>query len=59
MPGLVKFSVSDDGGAYYLDTTRMDAEGECPVVRLDRANHKVVAASNFIEFFHELAAGRI
>jgi SMI1/KNR4 family protein SUKH-1 len=57
-PGLVKFAMDDDGGAYYLDTTHMDAEGECPVVRLDRANRKLVAASNFIEFFHALAAGR-
>jgi len=57
-PGLVKFAMNDDGGAYYLDTTRRDAEGECPVVRLDPAHRKVVAASNFIEFFHGLAPVR-
>ena len=58
-PGLVKFTVGYDGAGYYLDTTRPDADGECPVVRMDRGRHKITVAANFIDFFHQMAAGRV
>jgi len=57
LPGLVKFTLGDDGLGYYLDTTRMDAAGECPVVRVHRGTEKVTIASTFLDFFQQLAAG--
>jgi hypothetical protein len=44
--------VSDDGGDYtfYLDTTRADSQGECPVIVLGPGADSVVVAEDFFDF---------
>lgn len=44
--------ISDDGGDYtfYLDTSRPDAQGECPVVVLGPGVDSLVVADDFVEF---------
>ncbi|MEW4566641.1 SMI1/KNR4 family protein [Tautonia sp. JC769] len=51
--------VTDDGGGtqYYLDTSRMDDAGECPVVAFGNVKEQGgVKASNFFEFMKQLDA---
>jgi hypothetical protein len=49
--------LSDDGGdiTYYLDTSAMDDEGECPVIALGPGYHGIVVGSTFLEFLAKLA----
>ncbi len=44
--------ISDDGGdhKYYLATSRMNFDGECPVVVLGPGADSILVAENFIEF---------
>jgi hypothetical protein len=44
--------ISDDGGDYkfYLDTSRRDANGECPVIALGPGADAVAVAENFFAF---------
>jgi len=45
-------AISGDGGdfTYYLDTSRMDAASECPVIVLGPGVDGLILASNFIDF---------
>jgi hypothetical protein len=57
--GLVKFSEDEHGQPYYLDTSRMDAEGECPVVRLDSEQQEIAVADSFLDFLRMLGTGQV
>jgi hypothetical protein len=57
--GLVKFTEDDFGHAYFLDTSRMDAEGECPVVRRGPDDRETTVADNFLDFLRKVYSGRI
>lgn len=54
-------AISDDGGDYtfYLDTSRIDAQGECPVVVLGPGADAVVVADGFFDFLSHSFAGTI
>lgn len=45
-------AISDDGGdyTYYLDTSKMSDEAECPVVVLGPGVDDVIVASDFLDF---------
>lgn len=54
-------AISDDGGDYtfYLDTSRVDVNGECPVVVLGPGADAVVIAEDFFGFVDRSFAGTI
>jgi hypothetical protein len=54
--GLVKFTEDGKGNACYLDTAIMDAEEECPVVRLDADNQAIKVANNFLDFLRAVSS---
>lgn len=49
--------LTDDGGDinYYLDTSAMDDQGECPVVALGPGYPGVVVGSTFLDFLAKLS----
>jgi hypothetical protein len=51
--------ISDDGMdcRYYLDTARVDAEGECPVVALGPGRDCDVVAETFVQFVERASRG--
>jgi hypothetical protein len=53
--------ISDDGGDYtfYLDTSRPDAQGECPVIVLGPGADAVVAADDFFDFLRRSFDGNV
>lgn len=53
--------ISDDGGdyTYYLDTSRPDAQGECPVVVLGPGADSVIVAHDFVEFISRSFEGSL
>lgn len=53
--------ISDDGGDYkfYLDTSRLDSQGECPVIVLGPGADGIVVADNFFDFLLRSFDGRI
>jgi len=53
--------ISGDGGDYnfYLDTSRPDALGECPVVVLGPGADGIIVAKNFFDFVARSFAGSI
>jgi hypothetical protein len=57
--GFIRFS--DDGSdcAFFLDTSTVDANGECPVVALGPGRDNVVVALSFIEFVEGALSGRL
>jgi hypothetical protein len=54
-------AISDDGGDYtfYLDTSRLDALGECPVVVLGPGADAVVVADDFFDFVRRFFEGSL
>jgi hypothetical protein len=53
--------VSDDGAdcAFYLDTRREDAQGECPVVVLGPGRDGGMLAPSFVEFVERAVTGTL
>jgi hypothetical protein len=51
--------ISSDGGDYWflLDTSRVDAAGECPVLIWGPGADGVVVASSFLHFLRKIRAG--
>ena len=49
--------LTDNGGdiSYYLDTSAMDEQGECPVVAMGPGYPGVVVGSSFLDFLSKLA----
>ncbi len=45
--------------AYYLDTSRRDAAGECPVIVLGPNEKSVTVADNFLDFLRKAKEGRV
>jgi len=54
-------AISDDGGDYkfYLDTSRLDSQGECPVIVLGPGVDAVVVADTFFDFLGRSFDGKI
>jgi hypothetical protein len=54
-------AVSDDGGDYvfFLDTSRLGPDGECPVVVLGPGCDGDIVAGSFIDFVIRMVAGRL
>jgi hypothetical protein len=52
-------AISSDGGDYWflLDTSRMGADGECPVLIWGPGADGVVVASSFLHFLRRICAG--
>lgn len=44
---------------YYLDTSQLDAEGDCPVVMFGPDEEGTIVADNFLDFLRKLSAGLI
>ncbi len=53
--------ISGDGGDYkfYLDTSRPNAQGECPVIVLGPGADAIVIADGFFDFLNHSFAGTI
>jgi cell wall assembly regulator SMI1 len=51
--------LSSDGGDYsfYLDTTRVNASGECPVIAMGPGADELVVADEFLQFLRKITAG--
>jgi hypothetical protein len=54
-------AISDDGGDYtfYIDTSRPDPLGECPVIVLGNGADAVVVAGNFFDFLRSSFDGNL
>ena len=52
---------SGDGGDYefYLDMSRSNAQGESPVIALDRGGHAVIIADDFLDFVRRSCDGSL
>ena len=53
--------ITNDGcdDTYYLDTSVLDSEGECPVVVLGPGRDCEVVAPSFVDFIEKVAANRM
>ena len=56
-PHYVKVSRDRNGGDYYLATSQMNAEGECPVIQLAPPTGEIVVAASFLDFLHKARTG--
>jgi SMI1-KNR4 cell-wall len=57
-PGFVKFLEDDSAPCYYLATTLVNVDGECPVVMLDLQQGSRLAARSFLEFLERFGSDR-
>jgi SMI1-KNR4 cell-wall len=55
----VKFTEDGEGRSYYFDTTRVDDDGECPVVVRDGAGDEAEVAPTFLMFLASAAPHRL
>jgi len=55
----VKVTEEGDDAGFYLDTSRMNAEGECPLVALGPGNETRVVADSFLDFLRQAREGLI
>jgi hypothetical protein len=55
----VKFTGEFGQRGYYLDTSQMNAEGECPVIAVGPSNGAYTVADNFVEFLRKASEGLI
>lgn len=54
VPGhYVKFTEDSLGRSFYLDTSRRDAMGECPVIGIGPEGEEEVVADGFLHFLRE------
>jgi hypothetical protein len=51
---LVAVAADDAEHAFFLDTSRMSPQGECPVVAIDRDGQPVPVAASFLSFLRGL-----
>jgi hypothetical protein len=63
-PGLVpkhylKFTHDVGDYAYYLNTSRMSADNECPVVVIAPGEGEEVIADSFLDFLRQASEGHI
>lgn len=59
LPHYVKVSRDRNGCDYYLDTSHMNAEGECPVIQLAPPTGEIVVALSFLDFLHKARTGAV
>ena len=54
----VRFVITPGDGAYYLDTSRRDALGECPAVAFGPGEERMPVADSFLDFLGKARDGR-
>jgi hypothetical protein len=50
VPGMLKIGAGCDGQSFYLDTARLDANGDCPVIVRDASGIDAEATPSFLDF---------
>jgi len=58
-PHYIKFTDSVGDYTYYLDTSQMDRNGECPVVVFGPGDEGAVVAESFVDFLRKASVGLV